>query len=193
MPRHRYLSWAAILGGQAPGMDLHEGWLYRSAASPVLMLVLAPAALGAARGALEVFKERLPGRKVAYTNDESQIEMPVTHLQVAEAATKIEVARLLLHHCSDLIQESAECGQELDPETRGRLHMNCSYAVRQCLEAVEGLFLACGGSGIAESNPIQRAARDIHAMSLHGAYNLQTNLESYGRVLVGLAPKTPMI
>jgi 3-hydroxy-9,10-secoandrosta-1,3,5(10)-triene-9,17-dione monooxygenase len=193
VPRHRYLSWVAIMSGQAPGTDLHDGWLYRSAAVPVLMLVLAPAALGAAQGALEAFKERLPGRKVAYTNDEAQIEMSVTHVQVAEAATKIEVARLLLYHCADTVQESAKSGEMMDLTTRARMLMDCSYAIRQCLEAVESLFLACGGSGIAESNPIQRAARDIHAMSLHGAYNLQTNLESYGRVLVGLAPKTPMI
>jgi 3-hydroxy-9,10-secoandrosta-1,3,5(10)-triene-9,17-dione monooxygenase len=158
----------------------------------MLMLALAPAALGTAEGALADFLQRLPGRKVAYTAGEIQSEMPVTHLQVAESAIRIDAARLLLYRCADGIQEAAQRGQVVGA-ARARLHMDCAWAVRQCLEAAEVLHLACGGSGIAESNPIQRAARDLQAMNLHGAFNLQTNLELYGRLLVGLAPKGPML
>ena len=95
VPGHRYLSLRAAIGGSAPGPALHEGWLYRSAVVPVLTLAIAPAALGAAQLAFDTFTKKLPGREVAYTQRELQIEMPVTHLQVAEAATKIDVARLL--------------------------------------------------------------------------------------------------
>jgi 3-hydroxy-9,10-secoandrosta-1,3,5(10)-triene-9,17-dione monooxygenase len=193
VPRHRYLSFAAVAAGQAPGRELHDGWLYKAPAGPVLMLALAPAALGAAEGALAAFQERLPGRQVAYTNGELQGEMAITHLQVAEAAAKIDVARLLLHHCADGLRAAAENGGAMDVLTRARFHRDCACAVRQCLEAAEILFLACGGSGIAEGNPIQRAARDIHAMSMHGAFNLALNLESYGRILLGLSPKIPML
>jgi 3-hydroxy-9,10-secoandrosta-1,3,5(10)-triene-9,17-dione monooxygenase len=193
VPRHRYLSYAALAAGQAPGREVHDGWLYRAPAGPVLMLALAPAALGAAEGALDDFKERLPGRKVAYTAGELQGEMPITHLQVAEAAAKIDVARLLLYHCADELRAVAERGAAPDVVTRARFHRDCACAVRQCLEAVEILFLACGGSGIADGNPVQRAARDIHAMSMHGAFNLPLNLESYGRTLLGLPPRMPML
>jgi 3-hydroxy-9,10-secoandrosta-1,3,5(10)-triene-9,17-dione monooxygenase len=193
VPRHRYLSLPALIGGKTPGAGLHEGWLYRSAAVPVLTLALTPAALGAARAALEAFKERLPGREVAYTEREIQIDMPVTHLQVAEAATKIDVAQALLYRCADAIQDAAERGETMEFTKRARVRMDCAWAVSQCREAVEILYLACGGSGIAESNPIQRASRDLHAMSLHGILNLQTNLEMYGRVVLGLKPNTPLI
>jgi 3-hydroxy-9,10-secoandrosta-1,3,5(10)-triene-9,17-dione monooxygenase len=193
VPGSRALSLTAVMEGQAPGTHLHEGGLYRAPAWPVLMLVLAPVALGVARGALEAFVQRLPGREVAYTNRELQIEMPATHLQVAEAAVKIDLARLLLERCAGEIDDAAECGLAIDIAARARLRMECSYAVRQCLEAVETLFLASGGSGIADGNPIQRAARDLHAINLHGAFTLQTNLEMYGRLLVGLPSKTPML
>jgi alkylation response protein AidB-like acyl-CoA dehydrogenase len=193
VPRHRYLSFAAVMAGEAPGRDLHDGWLYRAPAGPVLMLVLAPAALGAAEAALEAFTERLPGRKVAYTDGELQGEMPITHLQVAEAAAKIDVARLLLHRCAADLRDVAEGGGAAGLATRARLHRDCAVAVRQCLEAAEALFLACGGSGLAEGHPVQRAARDVHAMSLHGGFNLPLNLESYGRVLLGLPPKILML
>jgi 3-hydroxy-9,10-secoandrosta-1,3,5(10)-triene-9,17-dione monooxygenase len=71
--------------------------------------------------------------------------------------------------------------------------MDCARAVRECLEAVEPLFLACGGSGIGEANPVQRAWRDLHAVNMHGLLALETNEEMYGRVLLGLDPKTALI
>ena len=65
--------------------------------------------------------------------------------------------------------------------------------MRQCLEAAEILFLACGGSGVGESNPVQRAWRDLHAVNMHGLLTLETNQEMYGRVVLGLKPNTPLI
>jgi len=44
-----------------------------------------------------------------------------------------------------------------------------------------------------EANPIQRASRDLHAMNLHGFLNLHTNLEMYGRIVLGLPQNTPLI
>lgn len=193
VPKHRYLSLRGLIAGEAPGRALHEGSLYRSAAVPVLALALAPCALGSARAGLDAFKQRLPGREVAYTEREVQLQMPVTHLQVAEAATKIDAAEALLYRCADDIEEAAERGEMMEFTKRARVRMDCAWAVRQCLEALEILYLASGGSGIAEASPLGRAWRDVHAVNMHGLLNLQTNLEMYGRILLGLKPNTPLI
>jgi 3-hydroxy-9,10-secoandrosta-1,3,5(10)-triene-9,17-dione monooxygenase len=193
VPKYRFLSLPAAIEGHAPGVELHDGTLFRSAAVPVLALAITPAALGAAELAFESFTSKLPGKEVAFTRRARQIEMPVTHLQVAEARTKIDTARLLLHHCADAIETAAQSGKEMEFIKRARVRMDCAHAVRQCLEAVETLYLASGGSGIAESNPTQRAWRDVHAINMHGALNLQTTQEMYGRVLLDLPPNTPLI
>ncbi len=193
VPKHRFLSLPAAIQGHAPGVELHDGTLFRSAPVPVLALAITPAALGAAELAFESFVSKLPGKEVAFTRSERQIEMPVTHLQVAEARTKIDTARLLLYHCADAIEAAAQSGSEMEFIKRARVRMDCAHAVRQCLEAVETLYLASGGSGIAELNPTQRAWRDVHAMNMHGALNLQTNQEMYGRILLDLPPNTPLI
>jgi 3-hydroxy-9,10-secoandrosta-1,3,5(10)-triene-9,17-dione monooxygenase len=193
VPQHRYLSLPGITGGNAPGATPHEGSLYKSAVVPVLAMALAPAAIGMAAGALDAFIDRLPGREIAYTNHELQRESPTTHRQLADASTKIHVARLLLHRCADDIEAAAERGEIMAFAARAKVRMDCAYAVRQCLDAVETLYLACGGSGIAESNPIQRAWRDLHAVSMHGASALETNQEMYGRVMLGLKPNTTLI
>jgi 3-hydroxy-9,10-secoandrosta-1,3,5(10)-triene-9,17-dione monooxygenase len=191
--RHRALSLAALIQGQAPGAALHEGHLYKSAAVPVLQLALAPGAIGVAEAALEAFQQRLPGRTIAYTLGEKQIESATTHRQVADAATKIHIARLLLHRAVDDIEAAAARGAAMLPVERARLRMDCAEAVRQCREAVDTLFLACGGSGLAESNPIQRAWRDLHAIAMHGALAYEVNQEMFGRMLLGLPPNTTLI
>ena len=35
--------------------------------------------------------------------------------------------------------------------------------------------------------------RDLHAVNMHGLLNLETNLEMYGRIVLGLKPNTPLI
>jgi 3-hydroxy-9,10-secoandrosta-1,3,5(10)-triene-9,17-dione monooxygenase len=160
---------------------------------PVLALAITPAALGMAEAALDAFKERLPGREIAYTEREIQIDSPTTHRQVADAATRIHVARLLLHRCAEDIEAAAERGEMMAFTARARVRMDCAHAVRQCMEAVETLFLACGGSGVGEGNTVQRAWRDLHAVNMHGLLTLETNQEMYGRVVLGLKPNTPLI
>jgi 3-hydroxy-9,10-secoandrosta-1,3,5(10)-triene-9,17-dione monooxygenase len=193
VPRHRYLSLPGLTQGKTPGAALHEGSLYKSAAVPVLALALAPSALGMAEAALAAFQERLPGREVAYTNHIIQRDNSTTHRLLADAATRIHVARLLLHRCVDDIEAAAERGAMMEFAARARIRMDCAHAVRQCLEAVEGLLLACGGSGIGESNPVQRAWRDLHAVNMHGLLALDTNQEMFGRVMLGLEPNTTLI
>ena len=193
IPKHRYLSLRGLIGGDTPGQALHDSTLYLSAAVPVLTLALCPSALGIARSALEAFKQRLPGREVAYTEREVQIEMPVTHIQVSEAATRIDVAEALLYRCADDIEAAAKRGEMMEFTKRARVRADCAWAVRQCLEAVEILYLASGGSGIADSSVLGRAWRDLHAVNMHGLLNLQTNMELYGRIVLGLKPNTPLI
>jgi 3-hydroxy-9,10-secoandrosta-1,3,5(10)-triene-9,17-dione monooxygenase len=194
VPRQRLLSLIGLAEGKAPGVAAHEdASLYRSAAVPVLQLALAPGAIGLAEAALAAFQERLPGRIIAYTLGEKQIESATTHRQVADAATKIRIARLLLHGAVDDIEAAATAGAVMAPRDRARIRMDCAHAVRQCLEAVDTLFLACGGSGLAETNPIQRAWRDLHAINMHGALALEVNQEMFGRMLLGLKPNTTLI
>ena len=159
----------------------------------VLALFLCAPALGIAARTLDTFIAKLPGRVISYTFDAKQIDMAVTHIEVAEAATKIDAARVVLHAMVDEIQSYAAKREKMPFLRRAKARMDCAYAVRLCHEAVETLFLATGGSGLAESSPIFLAHRDMHAINMHGLLVMKTNLEMYGRVLVGLPPGSPLI
>ena len=146
-----------------------------------------------ARHALEAFKQRLPGRLIAYTFDQPQIDSALTHSQVAEAATRIDAAHVVLHSMVDEIEGYARAHAVMPYERRAKARMDCAFAVRLCLEAVELLVYASGGSALAESNEVQRAARDVRALNMHGLLNWSTNLETYGRVVLGLPTNSPVI
>lgn len=194
VPAHRYLSIGQAIGGVNPGAAHHgSSKLYTSAIVPVLALGIVPAALGIAQGALESFKQRLPGKVVSYTLGEIQQEMPATHMQVGMAASKIDAARLIMHDVAEKIGAAADSGVAMALEERARCRMQCAFSVRLCLEATEILFLASGGSGLAVGSPIQRASRDVHAINMHGLLCLETNTEMFGRVLLGLPQNTPLI
>ena len=193
VPRHRFLSITNAINGQTPGAHLHESTLYFSAPVPTLALFIATPALGMAKRALEHFKERLPGRTVSYTFNEQQLEMPTTHMEIAEAATKLDAARTLLHALVNEFEQHASKREVLPFERRAKARMDIAYAVRLCLESAQTLYLASGGSGLAENSPIHQAQKDLHAVNMHGLLCLKTNLEMYGRVLLGLPANSPAI
>ncbi len=193
VPAHRYLSVPQAFSGNGPGLKLHEGWLYRAAAVPVLDIALCGPALGLAKAALAAFRDHVKGgRLLAYTG-QIQREWAVTHADLADAAIRIDMAELLLRRLADDIEATAKAGEDMPVERRARARMDCAQAVRSCLEAVDILFLAAGGGTLAETHPLQRASRDAHAINMHGFLALRPNQEVYGRALLGLPPNTPLL
>jgi 3-hydroxy-9,10-secoandrosta-1,3,5(10)-triene-9,17-dione monooxygenase len=193
VPDHRFLSMGPALKGISPGRDLHEGTLYHSGTMPVLAIVLGPPAVGMAQGALADFQARLPGREVIYTYHEKQLEMPVTHVTVADAATRIHAARSILHNSATEIASFADRRESMPMDQRAQVRMDTAYASRLCLEAVNMLYLASGGGAVALGNNVQRAWLDLHAINLHGLNCLDTAREMYGRVVLGLPQNTDLI
>lgn len=149
--------------------------------------------VGIARGAFELFLERIPGRGIAYTSWSDQSQHPLTQIQVATAANKIAAAEALAAGFMRLLQERADAGEQPTWKEKATLRGQCAYAIQLAKEAVEVLYTASGASVIQRNVPFQRFHRDIQGLSLHGFMNLNTNLEVHGRVLLGLDPATPFL
>ncbi|MEE2662317.1 MAG: acyl-CoA dehydrogenase family protein [Pseudomonadota bacterium] len=193
VPEHRFISFLEARKGNTPGGGLHAGTLFKSPLGPPLALALCGPAVGIAEGAIKDFIDYVPGRTNPHLRGAAQLDSPLTHATVGEAKVKVDAARHLLHRAADDIHESAERNGRMTRSARARIRMDCAFAVRLCLEAGEEIFLACGGSGLAESNSIQRAWRDLHAINQHALLQLQTNSQIYGRMLLGLEPGTDIL
>lgn len=188
VPAHRFISLIEGRKGKTPGAHLHDGTLFRSPLTPCLTIALCAPAVGIAEGAIRDFIGYVPGRTNPHLRGAAQIDSPLTHQTVAEAKARVDAARMLLHRAADDIHDAAENGGEMPVDIRARIRMDSAYAVKLCMDAGEAMFLASGGSGLAESNPVQRAWRDLHAINQHALLQLPTNAEIYGRTILGLEP-----
>ncbi|MEV6765617.1 acyl-CoA dehydrogenase family protein [Streptomyces sp. NPDC051105] len=193
VPTHRTLGFEEALTNTGGGRShARENGRYYALA-PVTLVESAAACLGTARGAYELFLERLPGRGITYTAWVDQTQHPLTQIQVATAQSKLAAAEALVESWQPRLQKWADAGEQPPVEQRAAVVGECAYAILLAKEAVDTLHSASGGSVIRKENPFQRFYRDLHGLSLHALLLANTNLETYGRVLLGLDPGTPFV
>jgi len=190
IPQERVLPLPAVLQGRSASKKNAESAIYRVPLLPTAAATSVGTVLGMARAAKETFLNRLPNRKITYTAYESQRDAPITHLQVADAAQKIDQIEFHAHRLSTLVDTKGVEGSDWKLEERARARADLGTVVRLAKEAVDILASASGGSSIYLDLPIQRIARDVQAVNLHALMHPNTNTELYGRVLCGLEPNT---
>jgi alkylation response protein AidB-like acyl-CoA dehydrogenase len=191
VPEERVLSMGPVLQGIHRSVRNAASPVFRAPFMPTACTTVASAALGLGKAAKDAFFERLPGRKITYTAYESQAEAPLTHLQVADAVTRLDEAEFHAYRVAKRIDDNSDTPWTLEERARARLDMGA--VAQRVKEAVDILNTASGGSSIYQDVPIQRIERDVQTLNLHGIMHPNTNLELYGRILCGLEPNTHYI
>jgi alkylation response protein AidB-like acyl-CoA dehydrogenase len=146
---------------------------------------------GLARAAYAAFMERLPTRKITYTDYERQDQAPLTHIQIADATARIDEAGFHAHRVA--AQVDTKVGEPWSLQDRVSARLDLGLTVQRTREAIDILANASGASSILNTVPIQRIARDSQTISLHAYHHPNTNLELYGRVICGLEPNTQFL
>jgi alkylation response protein AidB-like acyl-CoA dehydrogenase len=190
VPEHRILPIARQLTLDLPSVRHADNPYFHKPLVAFLIAQAAGAPVGTARGAFDAFTRRLPGRAITYTTYDDQSAAPVTHIELGEAAMKIESADAHARRANKLVNN---VGSSMSLEERARVRAHAAYATRLAREAVAVLFEASGASAIQLDVPIQRYQRDIQALANHAFLTAPTALELYGRVLVGLEPNTVFV
>ncbi|MFH8574375.1 acyl-CoA dehydrogenase family protein [Streptomyces zaomyceticus] len=193
VPAHRVASLIEILGGTTGGRANTGATGRNYAFVPFFMAQGASAYIGIAKGAYELFLDRLPGRGITYTSWTDQSQSPVTQIQVAIAANKIAAAEALQDNWLRRLQEHADAGTGPSVEERAAARGTAAFAIQLAKEAVDELFEASGASVIMRDVPFQRYHRDIRGLALHALFAFNTNQEVHGRAILGLAPDTPFL
>jgi alkylation response protein AidB-like acyl-CoA dehydrogenase len=190
VPEHRACELPAMIEAQYPPRHNAANLYYGYPLAAVLTINAGGTPVGIARAALEAFRERLPGRPITYTTYTNKAEAPVTHLQIGEAALKIDSADAHMRLACRTLDDSA--GAKLSTLARVKARAHVSAATGLAREAVDLLFYSSGASAIQSHVPIQRLQRDMQALANHAIMHPQTTTETYGRVLCGLEPNTPL-
>jgi 3-hydroxy-9,10-secoandrosta-1,3,5(10)-triene-9,17-dione monooxygenase len=192
VPEHRTLSLAHALAGTTPGASLHDAPVYRAPFTTMLGLALAGPALGIARGALDAYTERTRERVQTYGSAKLAEQMPM-QIRLAEAAAEIDGAALLLERACRDVARGTRGEIALDLAARARIRRDTAYAVRVCTRAVDRLFEASGAHGLFDSSPLQRAFRDLHAMSAHAFLSWDQSAAIFGALELGLPSPNPIV
>ncbi|MEO9240544.1 MAG: acyl-CoA dehydrogenase family protein [Jatrophihabitantaceae bacterium] len=190
VPQERVVPLPLVLQGQSSSQLNAGSPMYRAPLLPVASASSVGTLIGLAKAARDTFMDRLPNRKITYTNYTSQGEAPLTHIQVADANMKIDEAEFHAYRLADLVDSKCADGAAWTIEERAAARADMGYVGLRAKDAIDTFGRASGGSSIYDGVPIQRIQRDMQAASLHALMHPDTNTELYGRVLCGLEPNT---
>jgi 3-hydroxy-9,10-secoandrosta-1,3,5(10)-triene-9,17-dione monooxygenase len=185
VPERRALPLLRCRGGREhPGAALNAGALFAIPLVAASSHPLAPAALGAAEGALELFLATMAKRSGTYTGARVA-DFQAVQIKVARARCLIDSARDLLRQSAIAFQDAAERDEVLDLDTKLRFRAHSAFAVNQAREAVETLWSCYGAQGLYVRDPLQRHLRDVLAINQHFSFNFDIAGAAYGLNALG--------
>jgi 3-hydroxy-9,10-secoandrosta-1,3,5(10)-triene-9,17-dione monooxygenase len=183
IPRHRILPVFQTRGGPTPGSASSDSHIYRIPMYAAFAFNLIGPSIGAVRGALDIVADGLAGRATITGANIAQLQS--AHIRLADAAARVESAWSTLLPIRDEINNNAK--KDLLPDALRRVHyrLMVAYASRLCVEAMELLFPLMGGRGLAKSDPVGRAWRDVHAIGQHIGTTWDVHAGAWGAVRLG--------
>ncbi|MFC4945440.1 acyl-CoA dehydrogenase family protein [Pseudonocardia sp. GCM10023141] len=185
VPDHRIQTFENLAIGNYATPYRDSEPLSRASFLPVGTIILAGPAVGLARAALDYSLQKLPSRSVGYTVYTEARNSPTHQLAVAQAASNIDAAHLLLGRAADDIDAFAAAGGYPNDAARGRIRMDTGHAVTLCKEAIDILMTANGAGAFAQDGTLGRIWRDANTGGRHAFATPEIGKEVYGRLLLG--------
>jgi alkylation response protein AidB-like acyl-CoA dehydrogenase len=147
-------------------------------------------ALGIARGAIEALVELAGGKRHEKTS-QPLTEDRGAQTRLAQAEALVRSARLFLFDTVEREWHDVLAGREVTVESRAQGRLASWHAVTSACQAVDLVYLTGGATSLYATCPIERAFRDVHAITQHIGVHPRI-LEITGRVLFGLEPDIPI-
>ncbi|MBY4108244.1 acyl-CoA dehydrogenase family protein [Rhodococcus fascians] len=147
--------------------------------------ILVAPQIGLGRHALELTREKLPKKPVAYTAYGQAKDSPTHQLGVARAATKLRLAELLIDAMASDIDGAAEKGELPNPEILARIRNDTGVVAELIKEEIDYLLTANGAGSFADVNVLGRIWRDSETAARHALVTPEIGREAYGRQLLG--------
>jgi indole-3-acetate monooxygenase len=148
-------------------------------------------ALGIARTAIETFSE-VAGAKTPERTTQMLRNNHGAQVRVSQAESVVCSARLFLFDSLTRLWSRVVSTGEAPMEQRAHVRLAASHAVSSAVQAVDLLYIGAGANALYTSCPLERAFRDVHAITQHIGVHPRV-METTGRVLFGLEPDTPLL
>lgn len=177
--------------GMTPCSTYYQRTLYRFPLYAIFALPISAVALGIAQRAIDVCLEwaqsQVRGETTTLLNGR-----PMLPLRMSEAVALVRSGRAWLHSSLQKVWDATEKHGEVLLDERAEILLAAANATQSAATAVNLIYTMYGARANYRSSPIQRALRDIHAVTQHTGTSPQ-QFESAGRMLLGLPPLQPLI
>lgn len=181
VPSRRAIPAADLLFGAEP---LVGDGLARHPVPSVLALVAAAPALGAAEAAVDLFRDRLHERVLAYSLGDRQGEQPAAQVRLATAMSDLAAARVRWDHSIAALVESCVDGEPTE-ELRVATRLAAAASVRASRSVIGTVCEGAGASVYQLSSPLQRLQRDVEVLKGHVIFDWDRTAELAGRFALG--------
>lgn len=181
VPSHRVMPATELLFGAAP---VDGDGMARHPVPSVLALVAAAPALGAAEAAVELFRDRLMERVLAYSLGDRQREQPAAQVRLATAMSDLTAARVRWDAAIDTLVGSCADGEPSE-ELRVATRVTAAATVRASQSIIGAVCDGAGASIYRLSSPLQRLQRDVEVLKGHVIFDWDRTAELAGRFALG--------
>ena len=193
VPNHRIQKAKDMMEGKSAGFGLYpDSKIFYTPYRPYFASGFAAIGLGIAERMLEAYREKTKNRVRAYTGVNVGTATPAL-MRLAESTHQVAAARAFLEKTWQEHAEHGERHQYPSRETLAFWRTNQAYAVKMCIQAVDRLFEAAGGTSWFESSEMQRLFRDSHMTGAHAYTDYDVCAQILGRELMGLEPDPSMV
>lgn len=192
VPGHRHVLFPDLAAGRNPGRAVNTGAIYDVPLLAVLPVTIAAPALGILGAAIDDFTEKTRVRETRGAvagGGHSMAEFANVQSKLAEAVAALDAATLLLQRDLQETMEMAKSGDDFSVNFRLRNRLNHGYVVKLATDAINGLYAVGGGAELYRTERLQRAWRDINAISHHIGLNWDAISTMYGQSRLGLDPQ----
>jgi 3-hydroxy-9,10-secoandrosta-1,3,5(10)-triene-9,17-dione monooxygenase len=198
VPAHRVAPWTDMAGRSTalqPDRETHVSPLYHGSALPILISELAAVAVGAARGALDLFEASLRNKRRAFPPFDTLGELPEFQRHFGEAQSLIDTAEsALLGMGADYMGRSCDAreqGAPLSEEAQRRMMMIEQQCARLAWDAVELMFRTGGSASAGRSSAMGRCFRNMAVLRTHITMQIDHTSINAARLHFGAPPLGP--
>jgi alkylation response protein AidB-like acyl-CoA dehydrogenase len=188
VPHQRTLDDADVKQGTSPGLQVNSNPMYGAISTANFTAAMAAPAIGAARGLLRAFGEKLQskagGGQPEVNGPYRVAGLDTTMARYAAAVARVDaVHALILQNAQRLSRVPAA---KVSAEAQAKCRRDQAFAAQQSRKAANAIYEECGGSGLLESSQLQRIWRDANAAAAHRGLTWDWQADAWTRTAFGL-------
>jgi 3-hydroxy-9,10-secoandrosta-1,3,5(10)-triene-9,17-dione monooxygenase len=155
-------------------------YLMRLPVLPFLSLTAAIPSLGAARRAVELYRD-LVGKRVRFGTRRVQGQGAAAQIRLANAFAEVRAAETVLRAAAHALEAHARREAPLSKLDQVELRLTIAHVVRDCRRVVRHVMEGSGAGVHYLDHELQRINRDVQMMSAHTVFDVDLVAEQCGR------------